>query len=87
VRELRNVIERAVALTSGESIVPDDLPEYLCERVTKIFSNPTQGTGLRELERQYILRVLTESPSLEHAAATLGINVTTLWRKRKRYGI
>ena len=33
------------------------------------------------------LRVLTESTTLEEAASRLGINATTLWRKRKRYGI
>jgi transcriptional regulator of acetoin/glycerol metabolism len=31
--------------------------------------------------------VLCESATLVEAAATLGINATTLWRKRKRYGI
>ncbi len=32
-------------------------------------------------------RVLAESRTLDEAAAILGINVTTLWRKRKRWGI
>jgi transcriptional regulator of acetoin/glycerol metabolism len=31
------------------------------------------------------MRVLAESPTLQDAAENLGINVTTLWRKRKRY--
>jgi transcriptional regulator of acetoin/glycerol metabolism len=31
--------------------------------------------------------VLSESTTLDEAAETLGINATTLWRKRKRYGI
>ncbi len=34
-----------------------------------------------------ILRVLAESPTLEDAPETLGINVSTLWLKRKRYKI
>jgi len=34
-----------------------------------------------------IMQVLAESSTLEEAAARLGINVTTLWRKRRRYGI
>jgi transcriptional regulator of acetoin/glycerol metabolism len=33
------------------------------------------------------LQALAESTTLEDAAARLGINATTLWRKRKRYGI
>ena len=34
-----------------------------------------------------LMRVLAESPTLQDAVETLGINVTTLWRKRKRYKI
>ena len=41
--------------------------------------------SLDEMERQHILCVLSQSPTLEQAAATLGINVSTLWRKRKRF--
>ena len=40
-----------------------------------------------EVEREHIARVLAASATLEEAAETLGINVTTLWRKRRRYGI
>jgi NtrC-family two-component system response regulator AlgB len=43
--------------------------------------------SLDEIERLHIVQVLSESATLEDAAARLGINVTTLWRKRKRYGI
>ena len=41
--------------------------------------------SLEEVERQHIERVLAESSTLEEAAAILGINTSTLWRKRKRY--
>jgi NtrC-family two-component system response regulator AlgB len=47
----------------------------------------THGTRLKDFEREHILRALAESPTLERAAAMLGINVTTLWRKRRHYGI
>ena len=49
----------------------------------------TNGNGarLKEREREYILRVLAETRTLDEAAMILGINVTTLWRKRKRWGI
>ncbi|MGZ6174667.1 MAG: helix-turn-helix domain-containing protein, partial [Candidatus Binataceae bacterium] len=40
-----------------------------------------------KIEREHITRVLAQSATLDEAAATLGINVTTLWRKRKRYGV
>jgi Bacterial regulatory protein, Fis family len=38
------------------------------------------------VERRHIEQVLAESATLEEAAARLGVSVTTLWRKRKRYG-
>jgi len=40
-----------------------------------------------ELERQHVRRALAESPTLRAAAAALGIDPSTLWRKRKRWGL
>jgi NtrC-family two-component system response regulator AlgB len=42
---------------------------------------------LEAVEQEHIRRVLDLSPTLEEAAATLGIGNATLWRKRKRYHI
>jgi NtrC-family two-component system response regulator AlgB len=85
VRELRNAVERAAVLATGESITPEQFPDAL-------FGEPTVGAtatstpeSLEDLERDHISRVLSESPTLEDAAQALGINVSTLWRKRKRY--
>jgi hypothetical protein len=44
-----------------------------------------QPAKLDELEKRHIAQVLSESTTLREAAARLGINQTTLWRKRKRY--
>ena len=41
--------------------------------------------SLEDVERVHVQRVLTESPTLQEAALRLGINPTTLWRKRKRW--
>ena len=87
VRELRNAVECAVALARSETIELEDLPEAIRRPVFARRIPDTQGTRLKDLEREHILRALAESATLEKAAATLGINVTTLWRKRKRYGI
>jgi transcriptional regulator of acetoin/glycerol metabolism len=43
--------------------------------------------SLEEIEKEHIIQVLAETPILEDAAARLGINASTLWRKRKRYKI
>jgi two-component system, NtrC family, response regulator AlgB len=85
-RELRNALERAATLAHSEIITVDDLPDNIRHPVSGM-SVRTQGASLDEFEREHILRILAESSTLEQAAATLGINVTTLWRKRRHHGI
>jgi NtrC-family two-component system response regulator AlgB len=48
-------------------------------------TNPAQS--LEEVETTHIKWVLSQSKTLEDAARTLGINLSTLWRKRKAYGL
>ena len=50
-------------------------------------SAATAESSLKEIERRHIEQVLAESRTLIEAAARLGIDTATLWRKRKRYGI
>jgi NtrC-family two-component system response regulator AlgB len=87
VRELRNAIERGTVLMRGETIAPDDLPDSLFHDSTEALAGIPNAASLDEVEREHIARVLGASATLEEAAETLGINVTTLWRKRRRYGI
>jgi NtrC-family two-component system response regulator AlgB len=87
VRELRNAIERGTVLMRGETIAPDDLPDSLFHDSTEALAGIPNAASLDEVEREHIARVLGASATLEEAADTLGINVTTLWRKRRRYGI
>ena len=80
-------MERASILALGDEIKVDCLPDALFReqpepRSVAFSSSPS---SLEELERQHIERVLAETPTLEEAAAVLGINTSTLWRKRKRY--
>jgi NtrC-family two-component system response regulator AlgB len=86
-RELHNALERAATLTQGQTIRFGDLPDSLRHPTAAAVMPSAHGTRLKDLERQHILHVLAESSTLEQAATTLGIDVTTLWRKRKRYGI
>ncbi|MGB5874352.1 MAG: sigma-54 dependent transcriptional regulator [Bacteroidota bacterium] len=83
VRELENVMERAVILARGDSIHLQHLPEE--------FHSMGEGSrrplSLREVEQQHIIKVLRVSNDLEEAARTLGIAPTTLWRKRKKYSL
>jgi two-component system, NtrC family, response regulator AlgB len=87
IRELRNALERAVTLARTEAITLSDLPDSIYKHAPCTFPVSVSGTLLKEREHECILRVLAETPTLEDAATKLGINVTTLWRKRKRYGI
>jgi transcriptional regulator with PAS, ATPase and Fis domain len=87
IRELDNGLERATTLARSQTITVDDLPDSVRHPVSEVFVPTAHGTRLRDFEREHILRVLAEIPTLQRAAATLGINVTTLWRKRRHYGI
>jgi two-component system NtrC family response regulator len=87
VRQLKNVIERAVILAGGE-ITPRELPESLMPVEEMIEQAATGGWSLAELERQYITRILEQSgDNNSRAARLLGISRKTLLEKRKRYGL
>ena len=83
-RELRNVIERAVILAPADKIDVNDFPETL--RGTSP-SGAVIGNrvSLEDLEREHILRVIEIANSMDEAAQILGIDPATLYRKRKRY--
>ncbi|MEP6483296.1 MAG: sigma-54 dependent transcriptional regulator [Rudaea sp.] len=86
IRELQNVIERAVILCAAEQIDVDLLS--ISESADRR-SRPRIGDSLslEELERSHIRGVMANASSLDHAAKTLGIDVSTLYRKRKQYGL
>jgi len=86
VRELRNVIEHAVMLWPAPLIEPHAFPERLRARVVPEARVGAEVT-LDDLEKEHILQVLARKPTLEEAARCLGIDSSTLWRKRKKYGI
>jgi two-component system, NtrC family, response regulator AlgB len=86
VRELRNAIERGVILTTDAEIGLASFPSRVGAPPTKTVEVGGAAT-IDELESEHIRRVLVASPSLEAAAQTLGIDPSTLYRKRKRYGL
>jgi two-component system response regulator AtoC len=85
VRELENIIERAVALAEGDSLTIEDLPPDLLEySVTTYGKWPT----LEEREYEYLRKVLEHTGrDLRKTARILNLPRTTLWRKMKRYGL
>jgi len=92
IRELRNVIERCVLLTKGDTISVEHMPNRVTEgSIPAAVTESAQPDGrlltLDELEEAHIRRVLVASQSIEEAATILGIDQTTLYRRRKRYGL
>jgi NtrC-family two-component system response regulator AlgB len=47
----------------------------------------TRFATLEDVERAHVQRALATAGTYEKAAELLGINLTTLWRKRKRWGL
>jgi two-component system, NtrC family, response regulator HydG len=91
VRELENCMEHAVALARFAQITVEDLPEkiraYHAERFVVAANDPTEIVTMDELERRYILRVLSlVSGNKSRAAQVLGFDRRTLYRKLERYG-
>ena len=86
VRELENAIDRAVAMTDSELLVPGDLPEEVLEGR----EHPGEQVGivtLAELESAHICRVLEVTGGNKKAAAELlGLDRRTLYRKLERLG-
>ena len=87
IRELRNVIERAVLLTQGSVIRAQDLPLSLGGALPP--ASPLSGgqLTLAELERRHIESVLTQTNWHQgRTAEALGISSKTLYRKIREYG-
>jgi two-component system, NtrC family, response regulator AlgB len=84
IRELRNVLERALILWPAQVIEPEAFPEQISRlgAAAPVLGGPH---SLELIEREHLLRVLARSATLEEAAHILGIDSSTLWRKRKKY--
>ena len=85
VRELSNAVERAAILCRNDRIGLECLPANLLPRdFTLKIGDPVT---IEKIEEQHIRQVLSNAKSLQEAAAILGIDQATLWRRRKKYGI
>jgi transcriptional regulator with PAS, ATPase and Fis domain len=88
IRELENVIEASVHLTSNETISTDSLPDYMKESAVY----PVGKKKLKDILEETEKRILTQSLSkfnndrLE-AAKALGISKSSMYEKLKKYGI
>jgi two-component system response regulator HydG len=88
VRELENVVERAVIMARGEVIQPDDLPGHIIDGTEGDYAGITPGRPLSELEREAIMSTLDMTGgNRTETARLLGISRRTLQYKLKEYGI
>jgi DNA-binding NtrC family response regulator len=95
IRELENVIERAIILTKNTTICPEDLPESLTaqpQQRLQVHAADAQNVklkdALRNPEKDFILQVLDSvNWNRNDASIKLGINRTTLYKKMRQYGL
>jgi two-component system response regulator HydG len=81
VRELQNVIERAIVLAHGKRVEVEDLPEEIRRLESRA---PHEQRTPAAIEREHILRVLDSvGGNRTKAAAILGIGPATLFRRLK----
>ena len=80
-RELRNLIERAVILGGGDEVGADDLAEIIQGRSEfRVGGRVT----LEEIENEHIRKVIANSRTIDEAATVLGIDPATLYRRKKK---
>lgn len=88
IRELKNVIQRAVLICPGGALLPEHLPAHIRPAGS---AQPTVtfpvGTPLHEVEREVIIRTLALAKSRTDAAKLLGISRRALYNKLEKYGI
>lgn len=97
VRELENAIERAVSLSHGPLLLPEDLPEPLRQKTEQneegatshqLESDSDALLTLDEVEKRHLVRVLKETRGNKvKASKILGIDRRTLYRMAERFGL
>ncbi|MBN8719935.1 MAG: sigma-54-dependent Fis family transcriptional regulator [Sediminibacterium magnilacihabitans] len=90
IRELKNVMERAVILATGDTLTTEDLPFELQSSLGSIHKSSSQLSAfdLSSVEKLHIQRVLNHTKGNKtEAARLLNIGLTTLYRKIEEYHI
>ncbi len=92
IRELENIIERLVVLTSGNEITLSDLPAFLRREHPSLdtlnIDLPAQGISLESIEKELILKALEKfNWNQTHAAKYLDISRKTLMYRMEKHGI
>ncbi|HSB35111.1 MAG TPA: sigma-54 dependent transcriptional regulator [Nitrospirota bacterium] len=86
VRELQNVIERAILISDGDLISPAHLPGGMKTPAPFLMESFDQKRSIEDYTKAFILRYQTECNE-QQLAERLGITRKSLWEKRKKWGI
>jgi len=96
VRELRHIVEHGVILSCGDFVELEDLPQSLIDRANShaqpqgqpLLSEVPTSLDLKGRERIMLLEALQEHGwRIGETASALGIDRTTLWRRKKKLGL
>ena len=90
VRELENIVERLVIITQGDTILPQNLPNYILSNIDSsediaIPSMLSLNEATEELERKIILNALKKYKTTREVAKALGVSQPTIVRKMSKY--
>jgi two-component system, NtrC family, response regulator AtoC len=86
VRELQNVIERAILISDGDLIRPEHLPGGVKAGTSFRHQSFDQKLSIEDYTKAFILRYQTEFNE-QQLADMLGITRKSLWEKRKKWGM
>ncbi|MCL4457584.1 MAG: sigma-54 dependent transcriptional regulator [Nitrospirae bacterium] len=87
VRELENIIERCITLSSSDTIGKDDLPSFIFKKPDNVKLLSLSSVAA-DAEKEYIIRILkATNGNKTKAAEMLGISRKNLWEKMNSYGI
>jgi transcriptional regulator with PAS, ATPase and Fis domain len=91
IRELENIIERAINMCEGTIITEKDLPTYLTNITPKKEGNIKQLNGdmatMEEYEKEIIAMAMSKYKSFNKAGKVLGLSHSTIAAKCEKYGI
>jgi two-component system response regulator AtoC len=88
IRELENIVERCVALSTNNTVTRNDLPSHLIKNKEHETPIITLSDVAADAEKSHIMKILkTTKGNKTRAAEVLGISRKSLWEKVKHYNI
>jgi transcriptional regulator with GAF, ATPase, and Fis domain len=88
VRELENALERALVMSSGDVIVPEDLPEAILEAAAGAGSGGKYHEAIRDFKKQLVQQALQQgNDNYLDAAKALGMHPNSLLRLIRKLGL